>query len=60
MAKENIKKEMTASNDCFVIMPIADPDGYEKGHFKKVYEDLFKVACDKSGFNAIRADEVQL
>lgn len=59
MPKENIKKEMTASNDCFIIMPIADPEGYEKGHFKKVYEDLFKVACDKSGFNAIRADEVQ-
>jgi hypothetical protein len=59
MAKENIKKENAANNDCFVIMPIADPDGYDKGHFKKVYEDLFKVACDKSGFHAIRADEVQ-
>jgi hypothetical protein len=59
MAKENIKKETTQSNDCFIIMPIADPDGYDKGHFKKVYEDLFKVACDKSGFHAIRADEVQ-
>lgn len=53
------KKVPTESNDCFIIMPIADPDGYEKGHFKKVYEDLFKVACDKSGFHAIRADEVQ-
>ena len=59
MAKENNKKEMAPNNDCFVIMPIADPDGFDKGHFKKVYEDLFKVACDKSGFNAIRADEVQ-
>lgn len=59
MAKENIKREITAGNDCFIIMPIADPEGYEKGHFKKVYEDLFKVACDKSGFKAIRADEVQ-
>lgn len=59
MAAENIKNEMTASNDCFIIMPIADPDGYDKGHFKKVYEDLFRVACDKSGFHAIRADEVQ-
>ena len=59
MAKENTKKEISTSNDCFVIMPIADPDGYDKGHFKKVYEDLFKVACDKLGFHAIRADEVQ-
>lgn len=59
MAKENIKKENTTNNDCFVIMPIADPDGYDKGHFKKVYEDIFKVACVNSGFHAIRADEVQ-
>lgn len=59
MAKDNMKKEITQGNDCFIIMPIADPDGYDKGHFKKVYEDLFKVACDKSGFHAIRADEVQ-
>ena len=59
MAKENLKKESIESNDCFIIMPIADPEGYDKGHFKKVYEDIFKVACDNSGFHAIRADEVQ-
>lgn len=57
MAKET-KKE-TNSNDCFIIMPIADQEGYDKGHFNKVYEDLFKVACNKSGFKAIRADEVK-
>lgn len=57
MAKE-IKKE-TPSNDCFIIMPIADPDGYEKGHFRKVYEDIFKPACNKASFNAVRADEVK-
>jgi hypothetical protein len=59
MVKEIIAKEISVSKDCFIIMPIADPDGYEKGHFKKVYEDIFRVACDKSGFHAIRADEVQ-
>ena len=47
------------NNDCFVIMPIADPEGYEKGHFKKVYEDILKVACDKAGFNPFRADQVK-
>lgn len=57
MAKE-IKKENN-SNDCFIIMPIADQEGYDKGHFNKVYEDLFKVACNKSGFKAVRADEVK-
>ncbi len=45
--------------ECFVIMPIADADGYDKGHFKKVYEDLYKVACEKAGFQAIRADDVK-
>jgi hypothetical protein len=57
MAKE-IKKDNN-SNDCFIIMPIADQEGYDKGHFNKVYEDLFKVACNKSGFKAVRADEVK-
>jgi hypothetical protein len=44
---------------CFVIMPIADSDGYDKGHFGKVYEDIFKPACREAGFEAIRADEVK-
>ncbi|MBO9561941.1 MAG: hypothetical protein J7621_04170 [Niastella sp.] len=57
MTKE--PKKTTTSNDCFVIMPIADAEGYEKGHFKRVYEDIFKAACTKAGFNAIRADEVK-
>jgi hypothetical protein len=46
-------------NDCFVLMPIADPEGYEKGHFKKVYDDIFKVACEKAGLNPVRADDVK-
>jgi hypothetical protein len=54
-----VKTNTTEKPDCFIIMPIADPDGYDKGHFNKVYEDLFKVACDKSGFQAVRADEVK-
>ncbi len=45
--------------DCFIIMPISDTDGYEKGHFNKVYEDILKVACSKAGFNPVRADEVK-
>lgn len=45
--------------DCFIIMPIADPEGYEKGHFRKVYEDIIRVACEKAGYNAVRADDVK-
>jgi hypothetical protein len=41
MAKE-IKKENNG-NDCFIIMPIADQEGYDKGHFNKVYEDILKL-----------------
>lgn len=53
MSKKN------TSDDCFIIMPIADQEGYEKEHFNKVYEDLFKVACNMSNLNPIRADEVK-
>lgn len=44
---------------CFVIMPISDCDGYEEGHFTRVYEDIIKPAVDKAGYMAIRADEVK-
>ena len=57
MAKQTIAKE--TNNDCFIIMPIADCDGYDKGHFKKVYEDIIKVACEKAEFTPVRADEVK-
>jgi hypothetical protein len=38
-------------------MPISDQEGYEKGHFNRVYEHLIKPACEKAGFLPIRADE---
>ena len=44
---------------CFVLMPISDPDGYDKGHFKRVFDDIFSPACEKAGFEAIRADQVR-
>lgn len=47
------------NKNCFVIMPIADCDGYEKGHFAHVYGDIIKPAIDKTEFTAIRADEVK-
>jgi hypothetical protein len=43
---------------CFVIMPIADMDGYEPGHFSRVYEYLIKPACANAGYEAHRADFV--
>lgn len=44
---------------CFVIMPISDPDGYVKGHFKHVYDDIVSPACDKAGFKGLRGDQVK-
>ena len=45
---------------CFVIMPISDVDGYDAGHFGRVYEFIIKPACRNAGFKSIRADEVQV
>ncbi|MDY0249739.1 MAG: hypothetical protein RBR45_06740 [Pseudomonas sp.] len=47
------------NTDCFVIMPISDADGYDKGHFERVYEDIVKPAVEKTDFVARRADEVK-
>lgn len=50
------KKE---NKDCFIIMPISDVDGYDKGHFSRVYEDIIKPAVDNTEFTVTRADEVK-
>src|SRR3954468_2442510 len=42
---------------CFVIMPISDADGYEPGHFGRVYEHLLKPAIVQAGFVPVRADD---
>lgn len=42
---------------CFVIMPISDQPGYLKGHFSKVYDQIFKVAIDDAGYEPYRVDE---
>ena len=51
-----VKKD---KKDCFIIMPISDVDGYDKGHFSRVYEDIIKPAVANTEFMAIRADEVK-
>lgn len=52
MASKTEEKER-----CFVIMPISDPEEYEDGHFKNVYEDIFKPAIEAAGYEAFRVDE---
>lgn len=51
------KEKEKEKEKCFVIMPISDPDGYETGHFKRVYEDIFYPAIEISGFIPFRADD---
>ncbi|MES2826320.1 MAG: hypothetical protein V4732_22185 [Pseudomonadota bacterium] len=58
MTKQIENKEKGNVPECFVIMPIADSEGYTTGHFTKVYEDIFKPACTSAGYKPIRADEV--
>ena len=49
--------EKESTEKCFVIMPISDQQGYPEGHFTKVYEQIFKPAIEKAGYEAYRVDE---
>jgi hypothetical protein len=44
---------------CFVVMPISDHEGYIKGHFKHVYQDIIRPACQQAGFSPWRPDDVK-
>lgn len=52
-------KETPENNDCFIIMPIADHPDYKQGHFKRVYDDIFKPACIAAGYRPVRADDTK-
>ncbi len=65
MSAKNTTKEKATESEatenkekiCFVVMPISDQEGYEKGHFKRVYEHLIKPAVIKAGLTPVRADD---
>lgn len=42
---------------CFVVMPISDVDGYDTGHFGRVYDHLLKPAIVDAGFRPVRSDD---
>lgn len=54
MSEENTNNE---KEKCFVIMPISDHGDYPKGHFQKVYEQIFVPAIEEAGYDAFRVDE---
>ncbi|MBI5451600.1 MAG: hypothetical protein HY940_09620 [Gammaproteobacteria bacterium] len=51
--------EKGKQKECFIIMPISDVDGYPKGHFGHVYENIIYPSCEMAGYRAVRADEVK-
>lgn len=56
---EQVKQvEQDETPNCFVIKPISDPENYDQGHFSRVYQDIFKPACEQAGYYPTRADEV--
>lgn len=59
--KDNVKNTTDKLKDeqekCFVIMPISDQGDYPKGHFTKVYDQIFKPAIEAAGYEAYRVDE---
>lgn len=50
-------KEKTTEKRCFVMMPFSDQGDYPKGHFTKVYEQIFAPAIIKAGYKPYRVDE---
>ncbi|HDL7732307.1 hypothetical protein [Yersinia enterocolitica] len=56
--EKNSEESVVERPTCFVIMPIADSQGYESNHFNRVYKHLIAPACTQAGFEPIRADEV--
>lgn len=51
---ESVQEEI---EKCFVIMPISDQGDYPKGHFTKVYEQIFKPAIEDAEYEPYRVDE---
>lgn len=58
MAEKSADSKLVGEKDCFVIMPISDPEGYTKGHFLEVYSELIRPAVENAGFKCTRADDV--
>lgn len=52
-----LDKSEANNEQCFIIMPISDPKGYEPGHFADVYQEIIKPACNAAGYNSLRGDE---
>ena len=57
MAKNEKQAQQSENKTCFVIMPFSDPDGYECGHFRNIYEYTFAPAIRAAGYEPLRIDD---
>ncbi|MEK4110709.1 hypothetical protein ABIC86_001754 [Paenibacillus sp. DS2363] len=55
--EQEAKKEELKT--CFIVMPISNADGYDTGHFNRVYDYIIKPACAAAGFKPSRADDTK-
>ncbi|WP_273210502.1 hypothetical protein [Runella zeae] len=56
-AQDEAENEESKPIRCFVIMPFSSSDGYEPGHFTRVYNHIIKPACEKAGVIPERTDD---
>lgn len=54
---KKLDKEKTTEKRCFVMMPFSEQGDYPKGHFTKVYEQIFAPAIINAGYKPYRVDE---
>ena len=55
--KKEEQGQMPEKKTCFVIMPFSDPEGYERGHFRSIYEYTFVPAIRAAGYEPLRIDD---
>ena len=58
-SSKKTNNEADKKPECFVIMPISDRSEYPKGHFRKVYDWIFKPACEAAGYAPKLASDVK-
>lgn len=56
MRKLKMEKNENKKN-CFVMMPFSTPQGYEEGHFQKIYDQIIMPAVKDAGFEPVRVDK---
>lgn len=55
--KKEEQAQKPEKKTCFVIMPFSDPEGYERGHFRRIYEYTFVPAIRAAGYEPLRIDD---